>query len=83
MQPKLFLVPYLYAFTCCNLRVDVFDVSESNMIIFGANISSSSGCWTVETHKSCATCASQYSWKTVIENHLKAKEIWSGHVIQA
>ena len=38
MQPniflKLFLVPYMYAYTCCNLRVDKFDVSASNMIIF-------------------------------------------------
>ena len=36
MQPniffKLFLVPY--AFTCCNLRVGIFQVSVSNMIIF-------------------------------------------------
>ena len=36
MQPKIyileiFLVPY--AFTGCNLRVDQFDVSSSNMII--------------------------------------------------
>ena len=29
---KLFLVPYMYAFTCCNLRVGKFDVSASNMI---------------------------------------------------
>ena len=40
---KLFHVPYMYAFTCCNLGVGKFDVSESNMIIFGVNISSSSG----------------------------------------
>ena len=29
------------------------------------------------------TCVSQYCWYTVIENHLNAKEIWSGHGIQA
>ena len=40
---KLFLVPYMYAFTCCNLRVGKFDVSASNVIVFGVNISSSSG----------------------------------------
>ena len=38
MQPniflKLFLGPYMYAFTGCNLRVGKFDVSASNMIIF-------------------------------------------------
>ena len=38
MQPisflKLFLVPYMNAFTCCNLRAGKFDVSGSNMIIF-------------------------------------------------
>ena len=37
MQPniflKLFLVPFMYAFTCCNWRVGKFDVSASNMII--------------------------------------------------
>ena len=43
MQPnifflKLFLVPYMYAFTCCNLRVGKFDVSASNMILFLASI---------------------------------------------
>ena len=47
MQPniflKLFLGPYMYAFTGCNLRVGKFDVSASNMIIFCANISPSSG----------------------------------------
>ena len=37
----------------------------------------------METHKAFATCASQYSWNTVIENHLNAKKIWSGHGIQA
>ena len=31
---KLFLVPYMYAFTGCNWRVGKFDVSASNMIIF-------------------------------------------------
>ena len=34
---KLFLVPYIpymYAFTSCNLRVGKFDVYASNMIIF-------------------------------------------------
>ena len=30
---KLFLVPYMYAFTGCNLRVGKFDVSASKMII--------------------------------------------------
>ena len=48
MQPnifffKLFFVPYMYVFTGCNLRVGKFDVSASNMIIFGVNISPSSG----------------------------------------
>ena len=37
MQPniflKLFLVPYMYAFTGCNWRVGTFDVSASDMII--------------------------------------------------
>ena len=28
------------------------------------------------THKAFATCASQYSWITVIENHSNAKEIY-------
>ena len=37
----------------------------------------------METHKAFATCASQYSWNKVIENHLNAKEIWSRHGIQA
>ena len=31
---KLFLVPYMYAFTGCNLRVGKFDGSASNMVIF-------------------------------------------------
>ena len=31
---KLFLGPYMYTFTDCNLRVDKFDVSASNMNIF-------------------------------------------------
>ena len=47
MQPisflKLFLGPYMYAFTGCNMRVGKFDVSASNMIIFCVNISPSSG----------------------------------------
>ena len=47
MQPsiffKLIFVPYMYAFTGCNLRVGKFDVSACNMIIFGVNISPSSG----------------------------------------
>ena len=47
MQPsiflKLFLVPYMYAFTGCKLRVGKFDVSTFNMIIFGVSISPSSG----------------------------------------
>ena len=38
MQPniflKLFLVPYMYAFTGCNLQLGIFDVSAANMIIF-------------------------------------------------
>ena len=29
----------------------------------------------METHKAFATCASQYSWNTVIINHSNAKEI--------
>ena len=37
----------------------------------------------MEMHKSFATCASQYSWTTVIENPSNVKEIWSGHGIQA
>ena len=40
---KLFLGPYMYAFTGCNLRVGKFDISASNMIIFCVNISPSSG----------------------------------------
>ena len=40
---KLILVPYMSAFTGCNLRVGKFDVSASNMIIFGVNISPSLG----------------------------------------
>ena len=40
---KLFLVPCIYAFTGCNLRVGTFDVFASNMIIFCVNISPSSG----------------------------------------
>ena len=73
---KLLLGPYLYAFTGCNLRVGKFDVSASNMIIFCVNISPSSGQWTVEMYKSFTTCASQYSWTTVIENPSNVKEIW-------
>ena len=34
-------------------------------------------------HKSFATCASQYSWSTVIENTSNGKEIWSRYGIQA
>ena len=34
-------------------------------------------------HKAYTTCASQYSWTTAIENHSNAKEILSGHGIQA
>ena len=34
-------------------------------------------------HKTFATCVSQYSWTTVIENPLNVKEIWSRHGIQA
>ena len=37
----------------------------------------------MDTHKVFETCASQYSWNTVIENPSNAKEIWSGHKIQA
>ena len=33
---KLFLVPCMYAFTGCNLRVGKFDVFASNMIIFAS-----------------------------------------------
>ena len=40
---KVFLGPYMYAFTGCNLRVGKFDVSASNMTIFCINISPSSG----------------------------------------
>ena len=74
---KLLLGPYMYAFTGCNLRVGKFDVSASNMIIFCINISPSSGKWTVEMHKSFSTCASQYSWTTVIENPSNVKEVWT------
>ena len=35
---KPFLVPDMYAFTCCNLRVGKFNVSASNMIFFLASI---------------------------------------------
>ena len=74
----------MYAFTCCNLRVGKFDVSASNMIIFFASIfHQAHDLWTVEMNKAFATCASQYSWNTVIENHLNAKEKWSRHGIQA
>ena len=31
---KLFLVPYMYEFTCCNLRVGKFENSALNMIFF-------------------------------------------------
>ena len=31
---KLFLVPYMYAFSVCNLRAGKFDVFAYNMIIF-------------------------------------------------
>ena len=37
----------------------------------------------MDTHKVFETCARQYSWNTVIENPSNAKEIWSGHKIQA
>ena len=37
----------------------------------------------METYKAFAICASHYSWNTVIENHSNAKEIWSGHGIEA
>ena len=37
----------------------------------------------MEAYKVFATCASQYSWNTVIENPSNVKEIWSGHGIQA
>ena len=47
MQPNIFFkvisCSYMYAFTGCNLRVGKFDVSASNIIIFGVNISPSSG----------------------------------------
>ena len=66
----------MYAFTGSNLRVGKFDVSASNIIIFCVNISPSSGLWTVEMHKSFATCASQYSCATVIDNPSNLKEIW-------
>ena len=37
MQPNIFFkVPYMYAFTCCNLRVGKFDVSASNMIFLAS-----------------------------------------------
>ena len=75
----------MYAFTCCNLRVGKFDVPESNMIIFWhqyfikRRLMDSGN----ETHKAFATCASQYSWNTAIENQSNATVIWSGHGIQA
>ena len=37
----------------------------------------------METHKAFTTCASQYSWNTVLETNSNAKEIWSRHGIQA
>ena len=37
----------------------------------------------METHKAFAYCTSQYSLDTVIKNPSNAKEIWSGHGIQA
>ena len=80
---KLFLVPYMYAFTGCNLRVGKFNVSLSNMIIFWRQYFTKLRLMAVEMHKSFATCASQYSWATVIENLSNVKEIWSGHGIQA
>ena len=43
MQPniflKLFLVPFMYALTGCNLQVGKFNVSASNIIISASNIS--------------------------------------------
>ena len=66
----------MYAFTGCNLRVGNFDVSASNMIIFLASMFHQAQ---VEMQKSFATCASQYSWTTVIENPSNVKEIWSGY----
>ena len=55
----IYLIPY--ALTGCNLRVGKFDVSASNMILFGFNMSSSTGKWTVETHKAFATYKDQYT----------------------
>ena len=80
---KLFLVPYMYAFTCCNLRVGQFDVSASNMIIFWRQYFIKLRLMDSGNDKAFTTCASQYSWNTVIENHSNAKEILSGHRIQA
>ena len=73
----------MYAFTGCNLRVGKFDVSASDMIIFWRQYFTKLRLMTVEMHKSFATCASQYSWSTVIENPSNGKEIWSRYGIQA
>ena len=73
----------MYTFTGCNLRVSKFDASASNMIIFWRQYFTKLRLMTMEMHKSLATCASQYSWTTVIEDPSNVKEIWSGHGIQA
>ena len=59
--------------------VGKFDVSASNMIVFGLQ-------YFIKLRlmdSGNATCESQYSWNTVIENPSNAKEIWRGHGIQA
>ena len=73
----------MYAFTGCNLRVSKFDASASNTIIFWRQYFTKLRLMTMEMHKSLATCASQYSWTTAIEDPSNVKEIWSGHGIQA
>ena len=80
---KLFLVPYMYAFTCCNFRVGKFDVSASNMIVLASifNQAQVNGQW--KRIRRLQLVQANNSWNTVIENHSNAKEIWSGHGIQA
>ena len=80
---KLFLVPCMYAFTGCNLRVGKSDVFASNMIIFWRQYFTKLRLMGSGNAKAFATCASQYSWTTVIENPSNVKEVWSGHGIQA
>ena len=70
----------MYAFTCCNLRVGKFDVFCVQYDYFWASIfhqAQVNGQWK-RIRRSQLVQA-----KTVIENHLNAKEIWRGHGTQA